>query len=67
LKLDKGTVTITGGDENKCYIQSLMLNGKPYEGTWLPLDKIQNGATLEYKMGSKASGWGGKVEPPSFN
>lgn len=67
LKLDKGTVTITGGDENRSYIQSLMLNGKPYESTWLPLDKIQNGATLEYKMSNKASGWGKAIEPPSFN
>ncbi len=67
LQLPNGKVTITGGDETNCYVQSLLVNGKKFEGTWLPWQTLERGATLEFKMGNKPNkGWGTKIPPPSF-
>jgi putative alpha-1,2-mannosidase len=49
--------------QNK-YIQSLKLNGKPWNRNWLTHDELRNGATLEFEMGPKPSTWGQSAEPP---
>ncbi|MDY0393497.1 GH92 family glycosyl hydrolase [Virgibacillus halophilus] len=44
-------------DKNK-YIQSMKLNGKPYDKLTLDHQDIADGATLEFEMGPKPSKWG---------
>lgn len=48
-------------DEN-IYIQSMTLNGQPWEKNWFTYDDIKDGARLEFVMRPKASSWGTK--PP---
>ncbi|WP_214073841.1 GH92 family glycosyl hydrolase [Mucilaginibacter sp. dw_454] len=54
------------GKEN-IYIQSVKLNGKAYNKTYITQNDIMNGATLEFTMGTKPNmSWGTKAgdEPP---
>nr|WP_022972167.1 GH92 family glycosyl hydrolase [Xanthomonas maliensis] len=50
------------------YVQSLTLNGKPWNKTWLPHAAIANGATLAFVMGPTPSRWGSGADavPPSL-
>ena len=67
LHLAKGTVDITGGSESKPYIQSLQLNGKAYNNTWLAWGKINNGAKLHFELSEQPNkSWGVLNTPPSF-
>ena len=49
------TFTVIAGNNNdeNCYIQSAMLNGKPYEKTYITYDDIMNGGSLEFVMGNE--------------
>lgn len=49
------------------YIQSVTLNGKKYDNTYIRHQDILNGGILEFKMGSKPSKWGSKLvnRPPN--
>ncbi|AIF48254.1 GH92 family glycosyl hydrolase [Dyella japonica] len=40
------------------YIQSVMLNGKPYDRSWLAHTDLANGAVLDFRMGDAPSTWG---------
>lgn len=42
-----------GASENTPYVQHLTVNGKLYTNSWLPFTAIQNGATLDFTLGSK--------------
>jgi len=67
VHLKKGDIVIKGGSESNIYIQSLKINGKPYESTWIDWDDIANGATFDYNTSSKPNlQWGTKIDPPSF-
>jgi predicted alpha-1,2-mannosidase len=58
-----------GADASNPYVQSLLVNGKPSETTWIPYETLSQGATLEFKLGSTPNKqWGTKPEdaPPSF-
>ncbi|MBB4034346.1 putative alpha-1,2-mannosidase [Dysgonomonas hofstadii] len=67
IKMRNGDLMIKGGSEKDIYIQSLKVNGKPYESTWIDWDNISNGAMLEYNTSAKPNlQWGTKVDPPSF-
>jgi putative alpha-1,2-mannosidase len=51
------------------YVQSLNVNGKPYESTWIPYETLEQGATLQFKLGATPNKqWGTKPDdaPPSF-
>ncbi|WP_225209862.1 GH92 family glycosyl hydrolase [Xanthomonas bonasiae] len=50
------------------YVQSLTLNGKPWDKAWLRHQDIADGATLEFVMGDTPSRWGSGVAalPPSL-
>lgn len=70
VHLPGGLLQITGGDPDKPYIQSLKLNGKAYNSTWIPWSAISKGGKLNYKLGSKPDRkWGvsGAPQPPSFD
>jgi len=62
------TVIIKGGSETKPYITSLKVNGKTWNGTWIPYSVLQNGGVISYTLSADPDKtWGTKVEPPSFN
>ena len=51
------------------YVRSLLVNGAPYEKTWLSYDLWSRGATLHFVLGNTPNKkWGTKAEdaPPSF-
>jgi predicted alpha-1,2-mannosidase len=72
LKHKNGMLSIKAGNvsEENIYIQSLRLNGKPYNKSWLKHDDIfGDNATLEFEMGSSPNKkWAGskKALPPSM-
>ena len=66
------TVRIEGENASASnpYVQSLRVNGKSSEKTWLPYDTLSQGATLQFKLGNTPNKeWGTKPEdsPPSFS
>lgn len=54
--------------EDQIYIQSVKLNGKPYQNTFIRHSDIVNGGTLDFVMGNKPSKWGAepKNRPVDF-
>lgn len=50
------------------YVQSLKVNGKPWDRAWIRHDDIAGGATLEFVMGDTPSTWGSGAAalPPSL-
>lgn len=66
MHLPKGDVRITGGSENRIYTKALKLDGKPVDRAWIDLEDICNGAELVYTTSDKATSWGQKELPPSF-
>lgn len=67
VHLPKGDVVITGGSENTPYTQALKVNGRNYNHTWLDLEEIINGATLQFSTTAKPNKqWGTGAVPPSF-
>ncbi|MFE7664409.1 GH92 family glycosyl hydrolase [Streptomyces celluloflavus] len=52
--------------DRNIYVQSLRVNGKPWNSTALPHDLLARGGTLEFAMGDRPSAWGtGKNAAPS--
>jgi predicted alpha-1,2-mannosidase len=52
-----------GASDEMPYVQSLRVNGQPYDNPWVPLAMLKDGATLQYVLGSSPNmGWGNKVE-----
>jgi len=51
------------------YVQSLQLNGQPYESPWIPWSLLSNGGVLDFDLAAKPSQWGNdpKKAPPSFD
>ncbi|KAF7730863.1 hypothetical protein EC973_001381 [Apophysomyces ossiformis] len=56
------------GAPEKNYIQNLQLNGNNITRSWLSLDMLANGGTLDFTMGENPSSWGTTTEdiPPSY-
>ena len=70
ISLPKGktfTINAKKKSEKDIYIQSVTLNGKKYDNTYITHQDILKGGVLEFKMGSKLSKWGCKLEnrPPN--
>lgn len=57
---------VNAGPENP-YVQSLTLNGKPWDKAWLRHSDIKEGAILKFVMGPSPSAWGTKTPPPSLS
>ena len=58
IRLDNGesfTVKTTNVSKANCYIQSMRLNNKPYNKSYITQADIVNGGTLEFVMGNKPS------------
>ncbi|MEO6890110.1 MAG: GH92 family glycosyl hydrolase [Ktedonobacteraceae bacterium] len=56
---------ITGGphaSDSTPYVQSLSLNNQAYTNSWLPFHLVQNGATLQFTLGSHPNmSWGSSI------
>ena len=61
-------VRAPGNGPRNVYVQSLKLDGRPYEKTHLPHARLAEGAVLEFELGPQPSAWGsGEDEaPPSL-
>lgn len=71
VALDNGkrlTVIAHGNSARNVYVQSLKIDGQPWERAWLPHARIADGATLEFSMGPEPSRWGSRAQdlPPSL-
>jgi predicted alpha-1,2-mannosidase len=65
------TIRIEGSNASarNPYIQSVRVNGQPYQHTWISYDTWSRGATLQFNLGGAPNKeWGTKPEdaPPSF-
>jgi predicted alpha-1,2-mannosidase len=61
LTMDNGHVlhvVAHGNSADNVYVQSLKLNGKPWNRAWLRHADIADGGTLEFVMGPRPSRWG---------
>lgn len=68
IHLKNGTIDIKGGDEKLDYIQSLQLNGKPLDASWINWNDLKNGAKLNFKLSAQPNKtWGTTAVPPSYN
>ena len=73
---DQATLHMRGGDfvikaknnsaENK-YVQSVTLNGKPWDKTFLPHSALVKGGTMEFEMGPSPSSWGTAPEARPYS
>ena len=73
---DKATLNLSGGKviitaknnsaENK-YIQSMTINGKPWDKNWFPHSLLQSGGTIDFVMGPNPSTWGTAPESRPFS
>lgn len=52
--------------DKNVFIQSALLNGKPFNQAWIEHSDINNGGSLIFKMGPHPSDWGDKIMPPLF-
>ncbi len=69
--LDNGrtlNVVARGNGGDNVYVQSLKVNGRPWDRAWLRHDDIAGGGTLEFVMGDAPSAWGSGADalPPSM-
>ncbi|MFJ6571009.1 GH92 family glycosyl hydrolase [Streptomyces sp. NPDC091292] len=69
VHMDNGRDLVVKAPRNSgknIYVQGLKVNGKAWNSTALPHEKIARGGVLEFSMGSKPSSWGtGKNAAPS--
>lgn len=52
--------------EQNIYVQSVKVNGKPYNNVWISHEIIAEGGTIEFEMGPRPGKWGKKTEPVPF-
>ncbi|HET9897887.1 MAG TPA: GH92 family glycosyl hydrolase [Streptosporangiaceae bacterium] len=62
------TINAPGASGSKFYVQSLGINGSPYSKLYVPFSVLAKGATLDWTLESKPTGWGSaKADvPPSY-
>ncbi|MET0132397.1 MAG: GH92 family glycosyl hydrolase, partial [Kibdelosporangium sp.] len=71
VNLENGRKLVVNAPKNtkqNVYVQSLKVNGKAYDKTYLPHDVLAAGGTLDFDMGPKPSAWGTGADavPPSL-
>ncbi len=62
------TLQVDGTGASQPYVQSLELDGTPTSSLWVPWTALQDGAMLNFTLGSTPSKWGSSSQdaPPSF-
>jgi putative alpha-1,2-mannosidase len=60
-------ITATGGGRDKApYVQSVRVNGQPWNKSWVTWDDIfANGGTLQFVLGPSPADWAIGELPPS--
>lgn len=61
LNLPNGTTCVITAKNNSAenmYVQSMRINGKAWDNSFLSHEALVNGGTIEFKMGPKPSKWG---------
>ncbi|KAB8303439.1 hypothetical protein EYC80_004864 [Monilinia laxa] len=59
-------MTTINGSESSFYVQSLKVNGKPWNQAWLTWNDIfENGGTMDFVLGSKPANWATGPAPSS--
>jgi len=69
VQMDNGhalRVIAHNNSRENVYVQSLKVNGKTWNNTWLNHSEIARGGTLEFVMGPEPSTWGRDSLPPSL-
>lgn len=71
VHLENGKKLVINAPQNSAeniYVQSLSINGQPYNKTWLTHSQLSEGATLDFAMGPAPSAWGSSADavPPSI-
>ncbi len=72
IQIANGNTVVINGKKAKAengYIQKMKINGKTSSNLWLNWNSMQNGGTIDFKMGEKPNkNWGDKVtdSPPSY-
>jgi predicted alpha-1,2-mannosidase len=71
IKFGNGNTLDIASKGEGIYVQSVELNGKPYDSAWLPLSKLDGGKNrLEFTLGKVANNsWASRIQdlPPSFD
>jgi putative alpha-1,2-mannosidase len=71
VKFGSGNVLEIVSKGEGIYVQSVALNGKPYQSAWLPLSQLHSGHNrLQFTLGSEANhSWASRTDefPPSFD
>lgn len=59
-------ITTTGGKEDSYYVQSLQVNGKNWNKSWVTWDDVfAKGGTMDFVLGPEPSNWDNGPSPPS--
>lgn len=58
-------ISVHHQSDNAMYVQSLKINGKKWNKSWLSHDDIANGGTLEFVLGKEPKAWDTGELPPS--
>jgi predicted alpha-1,2-mannosidase len=68
VHLENGRSLVVNAPNNgpgRVYVQSLKVNGKAWDKSYLPHDVLAKGAVLDFVMGARPSKWGsGQAGPP---
>ena len=62
------SISAPGASATTYYVDSLRLNGKAYDKLYTSFSSLENGATLNWKLGTSPTSWGSAAAdaPPSY-
>jgi predicted alpha-1,2-mannosidase len=71
VRMDNGNELVVNAPDNSpanVYVQSLAVNGTPWDAVYLPHSVVADGAVLDFRMGPEPSTWGCGPDalPPSL-
>jgi predicted alpha-1,2-mannosidase len=73
IRLEDGAtlnIRTKGSPADDQYVQRLSVDGRSYNSSWLSLNTVQNGGTLDFELGPRPSTWASNPvaaqAPPSF-
>ena len=59
------TIEASGASDDRPYVASATLNGKPLDRAWLRHSEIAGGGTLRFERSATPTAWGRAIPPPS--
>jgi len=65
IQLADGKRLLIKRDKNAAFVKNLKVNGKDWNSTWLPLNQVQAGGTLDFSTADAPTTWGQASAPPS--